>query len=173
MDRIGPEPEIRPRPTIGRRLDAMARASFPLACTLSLMLLTAVPFGFRDQAQLLPAITLACIWFWSLFRPASVPSVAVFLVGLLLDLLGYLPLGVGTLTLLLAHALALRWRLALLRRGFVLVWLTFVLVAAGAAALGWALTSLLLFHPMPVGAAMFQAGLSGALYAGLASLFMR
>ena len=131
MDHIGPEPAIRPRPTLARRLDAMARASFPLACTTLLMLLTAVPFGIADQAQLLPAVTLSCVWFWSLFRPASVPAPAVFLLGLFLDLLGYLPLGVGTLTLLFVQALALRWRAGLVRRGFVVVWLVFFLVAAG------------------------------------------
>lgn len=173
MDHIGPEPAIRPRPTLARRLDAMARASFPLACTTLLMLLTAIPFGIADQAQLLPAVTLSCVWFWSLFRPASVPAPAVFLLGLFLDLLGYLPLGVGTLTLLFVQALALRWRAGLVRRGFVVVWLVFFLVAAGGAASEWGLTSLLLFRLMPIGPAIFQGVLSIALYPALATLFTR
>ncbi len=59
------------------------------------MLLTETPFGFADQAALLPAVTLACVYFWSLFRPAAMPPPVVFLIGLLFDLLGYLPLGVG------------------------------------------------------------------------------
>ena len=40
-------------------------------------------------------MTLACVYFWSLFRPAAMPPPVVFLIGVLLDLLGYLPLGVG------------------------------------------------------------------------------
>src|SRR3954451_13178712 len=108
MDRIGRNPEIRPRPTLGRRLDAIARASFPVSCTILLMLLTAMPFGLADQAALLPAVAFVCVWFWSLFRPASMPSAAVFLIGLFFDFLGYLPLGVGVLTLLIVHGVALR-----------------------------------------------------------------
>jgi rod shape-determining protein MreD len=173
MDRIGRTPEIRPRPTLGRRLDATARASFPLACTMLLMLLTATPFGLADQAALLPAVALACVWFWSLFRPASMPPPAVFLIGLLFDLLGYLPLGVGVLTLLVVHGVALRLGPWLVRRGFVPVWLAFLGVSAAASALGWGLTSLMLFRVMPVGGAAFQCALATALYPALAALFTR
>lgn len=173
MDRIGRTPEIRPRPTLGRRLDAMARASFPVACTMLLMLLTAMPFGLADQAALLPAIALACVWFWSLFRPASMPPAAVFLIGLFFDLLGYLPLGVGVLTLLVVHGVVVRWRPWLVRGRFVPIWLAFFGVSAGASALGWGLTSLMLFRVMPIGGAALQCALAAALYPALATLFTR
>src|SRR5271165_2260569 len=173
MDRIGPTPEIRPGPTLGRRLDAIARACFPVACTVLLMLLTTLPFGLLDQGQLLPAVTLACVWFWSLYRPASVPPLAVFALGLLLDLLGYLPIGVGALVLLAAQGVADRLRRFLVRQGFAVVWLTYIAVAAGAAALVWGLASLLVFQLMPQGAAVFQFLLSAALYPVLATLFIR
>lgn len=172
MDRIGPTPEIRPRPTLGRQLDAAARACFPAACTVVLMMMTTLPFGVRDQGQLLPATVLACIWFWSLFRPASVPPPVVFIIGLLFDLLGYLPLGLGVLTLLLAYAVALWLRRALLRQGFFVQWLALVAVAAAEAALGWAATSVLAFRLMPPDAAVFQFVLSAALYPMLATLFL-
>ena len=45
------------------------------------------------------------------------PPPVVFVLGLLLDLLGYLPLGVGVLMLLVVHGLALRWRRFLVRAG--------------------------------------------------------
>ena len=92
------------------------------------MLLTTLPFGLRDQGQLMPAVTLASVWFWSLFRPGSLPAPIVFLLGLLFDLLGYLPLGLGVLGLLLAQAIALRLRRGLVRQGFPVVWLAFVLL---------------------------------------------
>ncbi len=99
-------PGIRPRPSLGRRLDIMARHSFPATSTVLLMLLCGLPFGIADQAVLLPSVTLAVVFFWSLFRPASLPPPVVFVLGLLLDLLGYLPLGCGVLTLLLVYGLA-------------------------------------------------------------------
>ena len=48
------------------------------------------------------------------------PPPAVFLLGLLFDLLGCLPVGDGVLTLLLVHGLCVRWGRFLVRQGFVL-----------------------------------------------------
>lgn len=173
MARGDQAPGIRPRATLGRRLDISARQAFPAACTVLLMLLTEAPFGFADQAVLLPAVTLGCVYFWSLFRPAAMLPPVVFLIGLLLDLLGYLPLGVGALTLLIVHGLALRWRRTLTRQGFLAVWLAFGGFAIGATALSWALTALLGFRLLPVAPALFQAVLTTALYPALATLFIR
>ena len=61
------------------------------------------------------------------------PPPAVFAIGVLLDLLGYLPLGVGVLTLLVTHGIALRLRRFLGQQGFAVTWLAFLPVAAGAA----------------------------------------
>jgi rod shape-determining protein MreD len=164
-------PGIRPRPTLGRRLDAMSRAAFPFSCTVLLMLLAMAPFGFAGQAMLLPAITLPCVFFWSLFRPAAMPPPAVFLIGLFLDLLGYLPVGAGVLTLLVLHGFTVRWRRVLARQGFLVVWIGFAVMAAGAAALLWALASVLAFRLLPPGPAVFLFVLTVALYPTVAILF--
>ena len=157
MARSDQVPGIRPRATLGRQLDIAARHAFPAACTILLMLLTGAPLGIADQAALLPAITLACVYFWSLHRPAAMPPPVVFVVGLLFDLLGYLPLGVGVLSLLIMHGVALRWRSVLMRQGFLPGWLAFAGVAVCAALLGWALTALLSFRLLPVGIVHFSS----------------
>jgi rod shape-determining protein MreD len=97
----------------------------------------------------------------------------VFLLGLLVDLLGYAPPGVAVLVLLIAHGLALRWRRYLTRQVFLLVWLIYITVAAGAAVLSWALVSLLTFRILPLAPALFQTVLSAATYPLLAALFIR
>ncbi len=61
----------------------------------------------------------------------------------------------------------------LTRQGFLSVWLAFAGFAAGAAALGWVLTAVLVFRLLPVGPALFQAVLTAALYPALAVLFIR
>lgn len=170
MDRL---PGIRPRQSLGRRLDMMARRGFPGTTTALLLLVTAAPLGVPGQAELQASIALACVFFWSLFRPASMPPAIVFGVGLLVDLLGYAPPGVGVLSLLIAHGLALRWRRVLTRQGFLLVWLAFVGVASGAASLQWALTSLLTFRLLPPGPGVFQAAIGAGLYPALATLLTR
>jgi rod shape-determining protein MreD len=170
MDKL---PGIRPRQSLGRRLDMMARRGFPGSTTALLLLVTAAPLGVPGQAELQASIALACVFFWSLFRPASMPPAVVFAVGLLVDLLGYAPPGVSVLTLLIAHGLALRWRRVLVRQGFLLVWLAFVSVAAGAATVQWALTSLLTFRLLPPGPGVFQAAIGAGLYPALATLLTR
>lgn len=164
-------PGIRPRPTVWRQLDAAARASFPSACTALLLLLLAAPLGLPGQAQLQPAVALACVFFWSVFRPSSMPAPVVFGLGLLSDLLGLGPLGVGVLTLLFTHGLAWRGRRALAGQGFLVVWMAFVAIAAGAAALSWALNSLLTLQMLSGTAALFQFGLTAGLYPVLSVLF--
>ena len=164
-------PGIRPRPTLGRKLDSASRHAFPGACTALLMLLAGAPLGLPAQAQLLPAITLACVFFWSVFRPGSMPPPLVFVLGLLADLLGLAQPGTGVLTLLLAQGMALRWRPFFVRQQFALVWLLFVVVAAGASLLGYLLTCVLTLRLLPAGAALFQFTLTAGLYPLLAFLF--
>ncbi len=96
------------------------------------------------------------------------PPAVVFLLGLLADLLGLGPPGVDALVLLIAHGIAFRWRHALSRQGFAVVWLAFVAIAAGAAALDWSLTSLLRLRLLPPLPALFEWALAAGFYPALA-----
>jgi rod shape-determining protein MreD len=138
-----------------------------------LLLLTAAPLGLPGQAQLQGAVALACVFFWSLFRPGSMPPAVVFLLGLLSDLLGLTPPGVLVLVLLAARGMALRWRRVLAGQGFLVVWLAFVVVAAAAAALEWLTISLLSLRRLPGNAVLFQLVLAAGLYPMLAAVFTR
>jgi rod shape-determining protein MreD len=163
-------PGIQPRPTLSRRLDIAARASFPGASTLVLVVLLGAPLQLPAQADLQLGVVLACVYFWSLFRPASLPPALVFTLGLVADLLGGGPLGPAVLVLLVVHGLVLRWRRVLARQGFLLVWFAFAVIAVGAVAADWALASLLAFTPMPVSPALFQAAVAAGVYPALAML---
>ena len=166
-------PGIRPRPSLWRRIDAMGRHSFPAGATALGMLLIAGPLGLPGQAELLPSFALASVFFWSLFRPAAMPPPIVFALGLLADLLGFAPLGVRVLFLLFAHGLALGGRRRLAHQQFLLVWLVFVAVAAGAAALEWGFDSLLSLRLLPPEPGIFQFALAAGFYPPLAALFIR
>lgn len=166
-------PGIRPRESLGRRLDMAARWAFPATTTVLLLLVTAAPLDVPGQAELQVAVALAAVFFWSLFRPASMLPAIVFLIGMLADLLGYAPPGVGVLSLLLVHGIAMRWRRVLTRQSFLLVWLAFAGVGSGAAILQWALTAVLTWRLLAPGPALFQAVVAAGLYPGLATLLTR
>ena len=164
-DRI---PGVRTRLTFGRRLDIAWRYAFPCTTSLLLMLISLAPFGIWGQAALLPTVAVTCVWFWSLFRPAAMAPPVVFLIGLMLDLLGFLPLGVGGVTMLTTYGIARRLRRFLSQQGFTVIWLIFIAVACGIAAMNWALVSLLTFTLVPAGPVLFQAGLAAAMYPAVA-----
>jgi rod shape-determining protein MreD len=164
MLRIDRRPGIRPRISLGRRLDIAARMSFPAGITVLLMLLTRVPLNISGQAALLPAVALCCVWFWSLFRPGDMPPPVVFMIGLILDLLGYLPLGVGALTLLAVHGVGSAARRSLSHRGFALIWIVFSSVAIAASLMIWLLVMLLTLRLLSPDPAIFMAVLTIALF---------
>jgi rod shape-determining protein MreD len=166
-------PGIRPRRSWGQRLDKAARRGFPAGTTIIGMILLTAPFGLPGQAQLMPAFTLAAIFFWTLFRPSSVPPPLVFIIGVLADLLGQMPIGSSVLMLLLTQLLVIRSRRFLPQKGFLFVWLVFVAVAAVAAGLQWCLACLLNWAIYPPIAAIFQFLLSAGLYPILATGFTR
>jgi rod shape-determining protein MreD len=166
-------PGIRPRRSWGQRLDRAARSSFPAGTTILGMILLTAPFGIPGQAQLMPAFALAAVFFWTLFRPSSVPPPLVFLLGFLADLLGEMPLGSSVLVLLLTQLLVIRSRRYLPQKGFLFVWLVFVAVAAVAAGLQWALACVLNWAIYPPISGIFQFLLSAGLYPVLATVFTR
>ena len=166
-------PGIRPRPSLARRLDVAARHSLPAASTMLLLLAGGAPLGLPGQAELQVCVALGCVFFWSVYRPDSMPPAAVFLIGLLADLLGFGPLGVDAVLLLACHGIALRWRRELAKLGFVAVWLAFVVVGMAMAALGWLLVSVLALRLYPPGPGLLQASLGAGVFPVLSMLLTR
>lgn len=153
-----------------RRLDAAARAGFPGLFTAFLIILAAVPVGMPG---IIGAVTLPCVFFWTIFRPAAMPAPVVFSLGLLQDLLSFAALGTGVLTLLIVHGVALRFRDFLVRQPFLAAWVVFCGFAAAAAALGWGLQAILGWHVPPAAPGLHQWGIAVGLYPALAWVLAR
>ncbi len=151
-------PRLTPRPSWPRRLDAAARFSLPVAVLVLGLVLLGVKIGLPLQAELRPAFALACVFFWSLYRPASLPPPLVALCGVLLDLLGLTPIGLWAVMLLLLQGVTLAARRGLSARGFALTWLVFCGLAAGFCLAAWlaqCALSLTVLPIAPVGAEIF------------------
>ncbi len=165
-------PQGRPAPAPGllRRIDDFARLAFPGVSTAFLMVLAAAPISLPSPVF---AVTLPCVAFWSVFRPAAMMPPIVFLLGLLMDLLTLAPLGAGVLVLLVLQAVVLRFRRVLARQSFLAVWLAFCVAAFHAATLFWALQSLLSLRLPPVAPALHAALLACGLYPAIALVLTR
>ncbi len=157
-------PGIRPRPTLGRRIDAAGRAAFPAASTALGLLLISALLGLPAAAELRLAVAFSCVFFWTVFRPAAMPPLVVFVLGLLCDLLGQAPLGLDVLVLLGMHAVALRLRRILEKQGFIRVWLAFGSCAVIASVTIWVGSMALAARLLPAMPAVATALIAVGLY---------
>jgi rod shape-determining protein MreD len=165
------QPGIQPRSSLWRRLDVLSRRGLPGVLTGLAVLLLSAPFDLPGQAELLPGMVLSSVFFWSVFRPASMPSPVVFLLGLLVDLLGFGPPGVMLLVLLVVHGVGLSGRYGFARIHVLLLWLVFGGVSLGGTILQWGLVSALSLRVMPGSAFVFQWTLGLGVFPVLYVLF--
>ena len=145
----------------------------PMLTTVVCVFVSVVPAHLPAFTAVTPAFALMAIYHWTLYRPDLLPFVAVFAVGLLLDMLTGAPLGISSLVLLLAYALVLSQREHLLMRRFSVVWVGFLAVTAAAAVLQWAVVSLFYGMLLDVRAFLFQGVLTVATYPVVSYLLVR
>lgn len=155
------------------RLDRAARHVAPFVITVMLVILNAIPLPVPDYRSIVPLIPLMAIYYWALYRPDLMPIGAVFLVGILEDVLTGAPLGLNALLFLLVHSLIRSRRRMIAGKGFVVVWVAFMLVVLGAGIISWLVASLLYDAPIRLEPAATQLMLTLALYPCLAWLLIR
>jgi rod shape-determining protein MreD len=130
------------RPAIIVQLDMAWRSAMPVALTLVLLFLGMLPWKIPLLGVIAASSLMISVFFWSLYRPAQMNLWCVACIGLLNDLLGLMPFGIGLLVFVLVHGIARLQRKALEGMPFILVWGVFGLVAGGATILTWLLVSL-------------------------------
>lgn len=154
-------------------LDDWARKFAPFAFTVVLALIAVLRIpapGFVDIAPMLPVVA---VYYWSLYRPELLPPVAVFAIGLLVDSLSGIPLGVNALLLLAVCAFVRSQRQLLEPRGFILHWFAFLVVVVLFEGLRWALMSILGGALVSIGPPAYRAGLATTLYPFLSWVLLK
>ncbi|MGY6769283.1 rod shape-determining protein [Komagataeibacter xylinus] len=139
-------PGIHPRSGLGYRIDHGVRSSVPFLFVFFVTLVLSAPLNLPGQVELMPAIIMATIFLWSVFVPALMPSLAVFVLGIWADILSFGPAGVMLLMMLIVHGVALSGRYTLARVNFFILWLVFGVVMVGVTALQWVLCCALALH---------------------------
>ena len=157
--------------TLWQQLDILARQITPFILTLAVMIAAMVPLQLPNFAQVMPWLALAAVYYWSVHRPDLMPAVAVFAVGVFHDLAAGTVLGVGAAALVLVHAAVLSQRRFFMSRSFLVIWLGFVVIAAGAILLAWLLNAALLGALIDPRPALFQFLTTIAVYPLVGWLF--
>ena len=161
------------RAALAQRGEWSIAKAIPTATVVVLLIATVLPVRVPDYAAVVPLLTLAGVYYWTIYRPELLPPTAIFLCGLVLDLLCGAPLGVSPLLLLLARALVLSQRRFFVNRLFPFVWGGFTLLAVAAIAFLWLLGSLLEGAMLDMRAAALQWVLTVASFPAISYLLMR
>jgi len=165
-------PTSRRRQSIWRLLDAAARWVVPSAMLAFGLFLLGLPFHIPGQALLRPAYAMGCVYFWSLFRPGSMPVPLTGLIGVLLDLMGVTPPGLWAVLLIVLQSATFISRRRLAPARFLVTWGVFTGFAAVVSLLAWALQSGLAMRLLPAWPVGLEILISAALYPSLAALLV-
>ena len=158
---------------VWHRLDVVARSISPFFVTLVLVLVGLVPLHISDLSPIIPALALIGVFFWSVHRPDLMPIWAVFIIGFIQDILTGGVIGPGIIGLLIAHALVVWQDRFFLAASFAVVWCAFMLVAAVALMVTWALTCIAMMTYVDPDPVFFQYLVTLAFYPCLAWAFLR
>ncbi|MCS6779698.1 MAG: hypothetical protein NZ555_08355 [Geminicoccaceae bacterium] len=150
--------------TGAHRLDLAARRSLAFATALLAVLFDLLRLVGQSPDAVAPLLSLAVVYHWSVQRPDLFTPSSAFLLGVVRDLVGQLPLGLHALTYLTVPAALGRVPRAPLQRSLPLTWATFVPIAASAAILRWGLAALVRWEPMPARAFLVEAVATVVLY---------
>lgn len=164
-------PGIRPSFSKFQRIDMAMRSFVPMGFTIFVVLFLSIPFDIPGRNELLPAVIVSSVYFWSIYRPKSMPAIGVFFLGFLIDLLNFSPPGIVILILLITYGIGVTQRFRLAKYNFLLIWLIFAFIAIGVFMLQWILTSAFSLKIMPYTSFLFEIIFAIGIYPLLSVLF--
>ncbi len=100
---------------------------FAYSLILALFCLSFVHYSMPTAGLIRPSFFLCVIYFWAIYRPSLLPSILIFMFGVLHDLyMGY-PLALHAIIFLGAFSLIKSQRLFFLGQSYMAIWLGFIL----------------------------------------------
>jgi len=159
------------KPGVLQYVDTGFRVVTPVVLAFLMLVISRLPFGIEGLESAMPLLTLIACYYWTIYRPNLMPSIALFFLGVLQDLLTGGPLGLMALVLLLVHWVVDAQRRVFLGKSFVVGWWGFGLIALGAEGVIWMLASIYYDQLLVVRPFAFQFMLTVAIYPCFAWLF--
>ena len=156
-----------------RFLDSTVRRLAPLLTGLLGVLVDLLPLPNPAPETLAPLTTVCVIYFWTLYRPDLMTPLAVFVIGLALDAVGGMPLGLSALSFLIVRSVLLTGQRFLMAQPFVVIWACFALMVTAVGAVRWLLASLWWGHLFAFQPILLEAVLTVAIYPVIGWLLAR
>lgn len=132
--------------TFSKKLEIFARFCVAYSLVVVFLMLDMISFNVPYFNEIRPSFTLMALFYWSIYRPSMVPSWLAFFLGLLVDIVSGLPLGLNALLYVIVARIIQSQRKIFMGQVFLSVYIGYVLVSSGAAALEWAIFCLIGFE---------------------------
>ncbi|MBX7146849.1 MAG: rod shape-determining protein MreD [Alphaproteobacteria bacterium] len=129
-----------------KNIERFIGSTTPILLGFLFLILGALPLKSVALPNLGAVFLTINIFFWSTHQPNSLKPFGIFLLGILADILGYAPIGVGALGLLLLYFLIEIKRRIFIGSDFLVDWISFAIMSSLVNILNWGLVSLLNKH---------------------------
>lgn len=133
-----------------QNLLGLLKAATPMLLGMFGVIILALPLRLFEGIGPTPIIPLVVVFFWSIYAPDYLPSVSVFFIGILQDLLTGGPLGLWAVVYLVTQFVVMSQRAYFHGREQKVVWLGFALVAGGVSLMLWLVMSLMSGVLLPI-----------------------
>ncbi len=143
--------------TFRQKCDLAIRQTLPFLTAFIAALLMATQTHVPRLNSMMPMLTLGVVFFWAVHRPLLFGMGSAFVIGLMQDLVTGVPLGLGTLILLLTRAGVTPQARLFLGKPLVFHWWGFILVALAAAVASWILAAMILGVIAPISQVLMSA----------------
>ncbi len=148
----------------GGRFDQGARRLLPFVTTLLFILAGTIVWPLPYFGAVTPHLGLVAIYYWAAHRPDLLRPFGVFVLGVLHDVLGFLPLGLTAFVFVGLYQLILSHRRYIAGQAFVTLWFGFVVVMFATMTFNWIVLSLFHEHVMTAFPILLQAMLTIAFF---------
>ena len=123
----------------------------PFVTLFAAVILSHLPMPTVLAQNTMPPFVLSLVFLWAVYRPNWLPVVLVFIVGLLMDVLSGVPLGLNAVLLVAVYWPVAVQRRIFLREPFPFLWLSFAAILTLVELARWLFVSASLLSLAPVG----------------------
>lgn len=146
------------------QLAGLLRTCVPVILILIMLGLNIIAMTYPFIGTIKAPLFLMVIYYWSIYRPTLIPPWFVFAAGLIMDILGGLPLGLNAIAFVGTHWLVAEQRRFLMSQSFSLIWLGFGILCFGVAAFQWSVFNLLNLQIIPFDSFIYSSVLGIAIF---------
>jgi len=147
-----------------QRLDNGARLSLPFVTTLVCTFLSVVAWPLPYMDAVAPPLGLMVLYYWAVHRPDLFRPSMAFAIGLLNDVINFLPLGLSALLFVAAHQMILQQRRFFTGHSFYMMWFGFILMIVIVMMAEWIGLCLIRWQGLPFFPVFMQMLLSCVLF---------